>query len=339
MPRRQLLTSASLPVFAAGSSVLSQSKEQQQYAQLHREGYVIIRKALPPAMTRQARLEILQLLEEAKQTAQYHLGRALFVVNKPRCRYEVLLDTSPTIASAVQRILEQSGQIYSTAVTADAVMTELGAIISEPGARSQDIHTDIPWSDTRLYTTFVALQDVTEEMGPTRIYPRTHTKEFHAKVEACTEQSLWALFSERWRTSSGVEAAEICELLCKVVDGLLPRSAELLLPSWLVLEDSAPPFPFSEMQPESMLLREGDMVVFDTRVYHAGGANRRRNPASNAGLDKRVLLQFSFLAPDVVTGKLELGKAFTNLNPALERRGLIGISEMEANPGLGTTRE
>jgi hypothetical protein len=139
--------------------------------------------------------------------------------------------------------------LYFAAVTSDAVMTELGAIVSEPGAASQDIHTDIPWSDTRLYTTFVALQDVSEEMGPTIIYPQTHTHEFHAKAAACAEHnSLYKLF-ERWDTSSSVEVAEVWGVLSMIVDGLLPRSAELILPSWLAPVDSPPPpLPFSKMQ-------------------------------------------------------------------------------------------
>jgi hypothetical protein len=45
-------------------------------------------------------------------------------------------------------------------------------------------------------------------------------------------------------------------------------------------------------------------------------------------------LQFSFLAPDPVSGEIELAKAFTNLDPGLERRrGLVGIKEMSEGPG------
>ena len=151
------------------------------------------------------------------------------------------------------------------------------------------MHSDIPYAaGTRLYTTFVALQDVGEEMGPTLMYAGTHTEAFHAARPAPS-------------------------LACRA-SRALPRAIDLLLPSWLdvdggcdALFDDARPAP-----PARMTLRRGDAVVMDTRLHHCGGANR-----SAPGAPPRVLLQFSLLAPSAETGRAELGTAYTNVTDEL----------------------
>jgi len=55
--------------------------------------------------------------------------------------------------------------------------------MSDVGSQRQVIHPDTPFIDGKgpvLYTCFIALQDVTLDMGPTTWLPRTHTKEAHA---------------------------------------------------------------------------------------------------------------------------------------------------------------
>jgi Phytanoyl-CoA dioxygenase (PhyH) len=83
----------------------------------------------------------------------------------------------------------------------DPVLYELSTLISDPGSQRQVVHPDNPIlahaggdgaSDEGsnnnnnngatapvLLTCFVALQDVTEDMGPTVYLPGTHTKEAH----------------------------------------------------------------------------------------------------------------------------------------------------------------
>ena len=52
----------------------------------------------------------------------------------------------------------------------------------------QPLHADARWAgaddalnETRLFTCFVALQDVELADGPTFVFPGTHTREFHAR--------------------------------------------------------------------------------------------------------------------------------------------------------------
>jgi hypothetical protein len=61
----------------------------------------------------------------------------------------------------------------------DAVLYELAALVSEPGAPRQPVHPDSPWQaatplEPPLLTSFVALQAVADAMGPTLFLPGTH---------------------------------------------------------------------------------------------------------------------------------------------------------------------
>lgn len=62
----------------------------------------------------------------------------------------------------------------------DIEFHELSALISDFGAASQPIHPDSMFTkDAPLYTIFIALQDVTEEMGATIFLPSTNTLYCH----------------------------------------------------------------------------------------------------------------------------------------------------------------
>lgn len=99
--------------------------------------------------------------------------------------------STPTRWCAAQphRVVEQSLKrivarkyrgVYETLLHSDALLVELGVIASHPGAEQQTIHSDVDYDGDarRVYTSFVALQDVTLEMGPTCIWPATHTPYF-----------------------------------------------------------------------------------------------------------------------------------------------------------------
>lgn len=67
---------------------------------------------------------------------------------------------------------------------ADAELYELAALVAAPGAAPQGLHADTVWNEGGcLFTTFVALQPVSREMGPTRWIQRTHTLKAHAEFE------------------------------------------------------------------------------------------------------------------------------------------------------------
>merc|ERR1719203_2574707 len=90
-------------------------------------------------------------------------------------------DFTPPWSSCVEAVLRDflaspAGEILVEAVGRDAEMVEMAAIISDPGATAQAIHSDSCWSATspRLITVFLALHDILDEvLGPTRFCPGT----------------------------------------------------------------------------------------------------------------------------------------------------------------------
>ena len=89
------------------------------------------------------------------------------------------------LADALQEILGTQGtlrDLYETLVTLQGEFYELAAVVTHPGSPRQIVHPDLPFQKTApLYVVFLALQDVTEAMGPTSFLLRTHTKSANAK--------------------------------------------------------------------------------------------------------------------------------------------------------------
>jgi hypothetical protein len=89
------------------------------------------------------------------------------------------VDNPHTLADALQEILGEQGSLrdlYENLVTLEGEFYELAAVVTRPGSQRQTIHPDLPFQKAApLYVVFVALQDVTAEMGPTSFLLRSHT--------------------------------------------------------------------------------------------------------------------------------------------------------------------
>ena len=102
-------------------------------------------------------------------------------------RHDLKLDLTPPVEAALKDLLTNFGPALSECLGADAVLYELAALISDPGAPAQPFHPDTPFLDEQgvaVLTAFVALQPIDETMGPTRFLPASHTAEDHAAFNA-----------------------------------------------------------------------------------------------------------------------------------------------------------
>lgn len=133
------------------------------------------------------------------------------------------------------------------------VLHELSCIISDPGSPTQCVHCDTPYLESvaPLYTFFVALQDVKDDMGHTTYLPKTHTKAAHDIFNAGIKQK----------------------------------------------EDL-----ISCIPPVRTSLKQGDVVIFDSRVLHCGGANtsdmRTVQVQEGEAGERRVLFYFTLTSGD-----------------------------------------
>lgn len=74
------------------------------------------------------------------------------------------------------------GSIILSEFGKSATLHELSCLMSDSGSQRQVIHPDTPFIEGKnavLYTCFIALQDITLDMGPTTWLPRTNTKDAH----------------------------------------------------------------------------------------------------------------------------------------------------------------
>jgi hypothetical protein len=73
----------------------------------------------------------------------------------------------------------------------DAEFFEYAALVSDSGSLSQRVHSDTTWQAAcPVYTVFIALQDVTSDMGPTIFIPGSHTQEQHQQFRSSRHQWL-----------------------------------------------------------------------------------------------------------------------------------------------------
>ena len=203
---------------------------------LRRDGFVVVRGALPPALCARVRADLV---------AEY--GSALAGGEAGRLTLPLPLDHAAM--AAVRRLVGTNAALFVDVFGEEGSLRTLQAIVALPGAARQHIHADIDVVPGLFYGNgFVALQDVTRDMGPTVFYPGTHTAAFHAARAAHTGRP-----------------ATMCEAT------------------------RAPPGdPLADLAPAAMVLRAGDLVLFDACAHHQG--------TENASREQRVLLQFSFLA-------------------------------------------
>ena len=85
----------------------------------------------------------------------------------------------------------------------DSAICELSVLVSDRGAPRQPIHPDTKFTQTApFFTAFVALQDITADMGPTIILLETHTAEAHAMFNGGEESKSKLLAKSKFRAAT-----------------------------------------------------------------------------------------------------------------------------------------
>eukprot|EP00747_Dinoflagellata_sp_TGD_P045524 gnl/TRDRNA2_/TRDRNA2_143887_c0_seq1.p1 gnl/TRDRNA2_/TRDRNA2_143887_c0~~gnl/TRDRNA2_/TRDRNA2_143887_c0_seq1.p1 ORF type:complete len:268 (+),score=38.38 gnl/TRDRNA2_/TRDRNA2_143887_c0_seq1:202-1005(+) len=119
--------------------------------------------------------EALAEVAENEDAFRTHFG--LIQERERRCDVKLPL-TNDVLRNALQKIVERTLPVLSDLVTDDGMIKELSCVVSDPGAKAQPWHPDDPplQGGTPLYTLFVALQTVTEDLGPTELLLGTHNQ-------------------------------------------------------------------------------------------------------------------------------------------------------------------
>lgn len=180
---------------ASGSSTSNDNNkaEGKEYAKLlKKEGVVRIDNVLAADTADEVR-EFLYDLRKKSETdvangqIQPIQRFADVLLKQNRCDLTVPMGDE-IITKALDEALRCSpiGSTISSIFGGGAILHEFSCLMSDPGSQRQVIHPDTPYIDGKgpvLYTCFIALQDVTLDMGPTIWLPRTHCKEAHEQFK------------------------------------------------------------------------------------------------------------------------------------------------------------
>ena len=102
-------------------------------------------------------------------------------------RWDMYLNNQGPFQASMQYMFGESSTVLSTLFSnlfngVDPQMYEYAALISDSGAVSQRIHSDTTFqTECPLYTVFIALQDITSDMGPTIFLPGSNTEVGHTE--------------------------------------------------------------------------------------------------------------------------------------------------------------
>lgn len=111
-----------------------------------------------------------------------------------RNRWDMLmpLEDSPAVMQALHEMLVQNKVLTKTieSILGPAPqLYELGSLISDPGSERQTLHADYNYAPDftpdvpPALTCFVALQDISTDMGPTTFVPGSATPEYHVEIQ------------------------------------------------------------------------------------------------------------------------------------------------------------
>jgi len=169
---------------------------------LAQDGVVRVNRCLPPA-------ECAALADHVERALRADLALVQSHQLDPLTRFSSLLSSSnrwdyklpldDAVLGALKHMFSRSsaadgvlGPALDRVLSDRAELFELAAFYTAPGASRQVVHADTLFTKQPvLFTVAMALQDVTEEMGPTLFLPGTHTKEMHKKFDgARTKDTL-----------------------------------------------------------------------------------------------------------------------------------------------------
>ena len=195
-------------------------------------------------------MQDVDLLEDVQQfvlDSIYDPDYSFSSINEPEFRKDLPLELNGATAELFQRVLNVSGAALSALVGEDSVLTELSTMTSFPHAGEQRRHPDTNYDGyeeeqifeiPKLYSIYVALADVDEDMAALDVWPGTHLN-YH--------------FSEYRQYRDDFEE--------RLLNGELARTEGPPL--------MAPAIRFA--------VPRGTMVIFDSRTMHRGSANTSPN--------------------------------------------------------------
>jgi len=132
------------------------------------------------------------------------------VLEQVQRRWDLKLPLEAPVKLAVAELLAPGSplrQVLDEVVGPSSTLQELGCLISAPGSSQQVCHSDTMWTpEPVLFTTFITLQDVSRDLGPTVFLPGTHSEEAHVRFDDVEEKD--SLLQETGQCRGVLECAQ-----------------------------------------------------------------------------------------------------------------------------------
>ena len=181
---------------------------QNDRENLAKHGLQVCRGVVDIEIAEAVRCEAETALQAALALPPDRAADVLTGVRDPEHRHDVRLELGDALRALLRALLRAHappGIAIEEAFGERARLCECSCIIADPGAPAQSVHCDTaadaelapgaaaeappdaPGANAaaccRLLTAFVALQDIDAAMGPTCMWPGTHTSAFHEAVQ------------------------------------------------------------------------------------------------------------------------------------------------------------
>lgn len=209
--------------------------------------------------------DIMQYFKSSEKNFLYVFWRYFNSVNTSLKRHSIPLPYTSVLHDVLSITIKFVKPFLDSQLCSSSPLVELSSIISLPGSSRQQTHSDVPFSEhNALISGFVALSKITIESGPTCVYLGTHTKAFHSKIGAQKPLSTYY-------------AADGCYDSLYNDENLRQNDME---------DEESLEVNTADIESRNILLNIGDVLLFDTRLFHYGRENVSEFP--------RALLGFSF---------------------------------------------
>lgn len=303
---QRVLAGEMAPMAGKPAEATSGPKEANE---LIEQGYLVLEGALSHSCCDTLLEHVLATTQEARRCGR---GDLFGNIQEAEHRADLKLNLCPPVIEALNSFGERCSHILMEVMGERVRVVELAAITSDPGAVAQPVHADTMHGVTRflqsdvalpggdgpeedaeaagedigeivravatdtalIFTSLLALQDITTEMGPTHVWPQTHTVEHHATL---------------WGTAIGGK---------------------------LSIAEADKAFGVAHRK---MILKKGDLVLYDSRLMHCGGANMSAE-------HRRSVLCISTMGPGIRPD----GTTWTML-PSLRNRLLLRSLPLSAS--------
>ena len=263
---------------------------QDQVNDWEKNGYVLIKMPKVESLQRATHYnldivkkvasEVTSQFKSRVNTFAYAFWRKFHAVNSPTKRHSIALQMTPNLRSLLNGSITYMRPFLDTQLPNKcSPLVELSAVLALPGATAQAVHTDIMFprcdrrsDETVILTAMLALRDIRVQDGPTFLYTGSNQRSFHTKYRRHVnsgEDTFYDSYGDMVHTGYQAHGER---------HGTDARVDELE-----DVKELVPPTPvYAE-------LSAGDILLFDAKLFHFGGANTSET--------SRDLLSWSFQKP------------------------------------------